>query len=143
VAWSDDIRADALHHVRTHAGDLPLVAAARVLRLWGMWAPGDALPREAEETRRLGWQQVAWAAEIPVLVLAGVGAWQLRSRRRHVAELFVPLVTVTLIGLATYGNARFRAPAEPVLAILAASAIVGYASRSVPRIETKETSSPG
>jgi 4-amino-4-deoxy-L-arabinose transferase-like glycosyltransferase len=148
VAWSDDIRDRAIDHARTHLGDLPVVAGARVLRLWGVWDPRDALPREAEESRRLGWQQLAWAAEIPVLILAGVGAWTLRRRRRELAELSVPLITVTLTGLATYGNARFRAPAEPVLAILAAAAVVrlatrSYAPSSVPRIETNETSSPG
>ena len=62
----------------------------------------------------------------PTLVAAIAGAVVLARRRvyRVLWVLLVPVVTVTIGAALTYGQTRFRAAAEPTLAVLAAVAIV-------------------
>jgi hypothetical protein len=57
----------------------------------------------------------------PTLILAIAGAiamWR-RHARRALWVLLVPAISVTIGVAATYGQTRFRAAAEPSLAILA------------------------
>ena len=59
----------------------------------------------------------------PTLILAVAGAiamWRRRARRA-LWVLLVPAIAVTIGVAATYGQTRFRAAAEPSLAILARS----------------------
>jgi hypothetical protein len=62
----------------------------------------------------------------PTLILAVGGAvalWR-RRRRRELWVLVVPPIVVTIGVALTYGQTRFRAAAEPSLALLAAFAAV-------------------
>jgi hypothetical protein len=61
----------------------------------------------------------------PTLLLAIVGGIELWRRRRRVWwVLVVPAIVVTIGAALTYGQTRFRAAAEPSLALLAAVGIV-------------------
>ncbi len=118
--WSSTILRRGVRYAAEHPGRVPVVAAARVLRVWGAWDPGDLARREAAEARVRGWQVVAWFVEVAVLTAAAAAVIALRARWRTIAVLLAPFAAVTVTALVTYGNQRFRAPAEPALAILAA-----------------------
>lgn len=116
-AWTDDIRADAMSYIGDNLNRLPLVLAARELRVWGLWQPGDLVRRDAEETRTAGFQ---WLVRVSALfTLAGgvAGIWLLRGRGRQVVVLLGPVAMVATTAILSHGNPRFRTVAEPVLLI--------------------------
>jgi uncharacterized membrane protein len=127
VEWSNRIARRGASYAVHHVPRWPGVVAARVLREWGVWGPAQQARTEAVETRRFGWQLAAWIVELPILVLAAIALVRLRKNWREIAVLVAALVAVTLTAVITYGNQRFRAPAEPALAILAAWALCSFA----------------
>jgi hypothetical protein len=62
----------------------------------------------------------------PTLLLAIIGSVALWRRRQRSTlwVLLVPAIVVTIGSALTYGQTRFRAAAEPSLAILAAVAVI-------------------
>jgi len=58
--------------------------------------------------------------------LAVAGALVLRRRRVAIWILIVPLVAVCVTALVTYGNQRFREPADLVLVVFAAVALDAF-----------------
>src|SRR2546430_16307961 len=56
----------------------------------------------------------------------------MRRRRRRSWPLLVPALVVTIASAATYGQTRFRVPAEPTLVVLAAVAIAAVVAREWP-----------
>jgi 4-amino-4-deoxy-L-arabinose transferase-like glycosyltransferase len=116
--WGRRLRAETREFIAEHPGRLPVVVAARELRVWGLWDPADQVPREVVETRSEWFQWVAWATGLVVLVggvagLAHLGA----AGRRDVAVLWAPIAMVALTSAFTHGNTRFAAVAQPVLAV--------------------------
>jgi 4-amino-4-deoxy-L-arabinose transferase-like glycosyltransferase len=107
-----------IRYARDHAGRVPLVAAARFARTWGLWQP-FAVP----EGRR-AWVQRIGAALYFVLIPLGIyGFVVLRRRRVPVWILMAPFITVTVTALLAYGQIRFRHSAELSLVVLAAVAL--------------------
>ena len=96
--------------------------------MWGLWDPRDLTRREAAETRQRHWQELAWIVSLGTLVLSLVGLRVLAKQKKPIAVLVGPLVMTTLVAVATYGNTRFRAATEPVLAIGAAAALIALGS---------------
>ena len=125
-AASADTRA-GLRYARHHLGSLPKVAAVRVLRTWGLYAPSQQVNFESLEGRPRSWQlrgtQMYWV----LLPLALVGAVLLRRRRRAIWPLAATAITVTIVAATTYGQQRFRIAAEPAILVLAAVTIVELA----------------
>lgn len=117
-------RDDGIRYARRHAGRLPAVAAVRVLRTWGLWNPAQQTRIATVEGRTLGWERAGTGLHYVLYVLAIAGGVVLTRRRRWVWPLAAALVAVTVTAALTYGNQRFRAGAEPALAVLAAAAIV-------------------
>lgn len=117
------IRADAVEYVRDNAGDLPRVVAARVGRVWEVFRPGDGVTLNELQNRP---RPVSWAALatfyalVPLSVLGAVG---LRRRGRPIVLLVAMPVMVTVVVAASYGNARFRVPADLAMVVLAAAAL--------------------
>lgn len=116
------LRDDGLDHLGTHLGQLPEVAAVRILRTFQLYEPEQQARLATYEGRRLlteritGW--LLWAT----LPLAVAGAVAL-ARQRRLADLWflaAPVVLVALVAAATYGNPRFRIAAEVPLLVLAA-----------------------
>jgi hypothetical protein len=117
-----ELRDDGLGHAEDHLGDLPRVAAVRVLRTFQLWEPEQQARLGTFEGRKLlteritGW--IAWGT----YVLAAIGAvacW----RRRDRSSLWLlgsPVAVVALVSAATYGNPRFRIGADVPLLLLAA-----------------------
>jgi 4-amino-4-deoxy-L-arabinose transferase-like glycosyltransferase len=116
----------AFDYIDAHRGRLPIVALARIGRTWGLFRPGDMVGYNTKEDREEWVSRLGFITYYPTLILAVVGAvFLFRSkRRRELWVLLVPVIVVTVFTAVTYGQTRFRAAAEPSLAILAAVAIV-------------------
>jgi hypothetical protein len=97
---------------------LPLVAAARLARTWGLWRP-FAVP----EGRRAWVQQIGAALYFVLVPLAVYGVVLLRRRGVPVLIAVAPFITVTVTALLAYGSIRFRHSAELSLVVLAAVAL--------------------
>ena len=123
-------RKRALHYMRTHLGRLPIVVAARIGRTWSVFRPLDMVSFNQGEGREAWVTRLGLVAYYPTLLLAIGGAVVMWRRRARAAlwVLLVPAIAVTVGVAATYGQTRFRAAAEPSLAILAAVAAVAGAA---------------
>jgi hypothetical protein len=105
-------------YARRHLGRVPLVVAARELRVWGFWDPRDQIDGEVAESRCRPWQRLAWPVRLATVVVGGAGlALLVRRQRRRAAVLLAPVVIATVSAALSYGNPRFAAIAQPVLAI--------------------------
>jgi hypothetical protein len=121
---SREWRRRAFEYIGDHAGRLPAVVAARVGRVWGVFRPYDMVSYNVGEGRPEGISRVAITVHFPMLLVAGFGAWWLRRRRVPIGPLVAPLIVVTVGAAITYGQARFRAAAEPALLVFAAAAVI-------------------
>jgi 4-amino-4-deoxy-L-arabinose transferase-like glycosyltransferase len=114
-------RKQAIEYTKDHITRLPLVVAARVGRLWGLFKPG--------QTTALDWwiegrgRAASWVglfmyyAQLP---FAAVGLVWMRRRRIPILPLLAVALTATLAAATTFGVTRYRAPAEVSLVVAAA-----------------------
>ncbi len=124
VQFSNRVRREGVSYAEHHVGRVPIVAAARFLRVWGLWNPANQALHERLESRNKTWQELMWPVSIAVLALGAVGLRVLAREKRPIAMLVAPIVMTSVTAVLTYGNTRFRAPAECALAIGAATALV-------------------
>jgi 4-amino-4-deoxy-L-arabinose transferase-like glycosyltransferase len=106
-----------------HRTQFAKVVLARIGRDWGLFRPAD-MPFINESEGRPRWLTTLgmwWY--YPLLALAIGGAVVLRRRKVRIWPLAVPPVIVTVGTVLSYGQTRFRVPAEPVIVVLAACAI--------------------
>ena len=106
---------DGVDYAQDHAGRVPLVLAARLGRVWSVFHPFQIPEGRSPRVQKLG--VIAFFLMLPLGVF---GALALRRRGVGVWILAAPFVVVTVTALLTYGNVRFRQPAEVSLAVLAA-----------------------
>lgn len=106
---------DGLSYARDHAGRLPVVLAARFGRVWSLYDPF-----QTPEGRSVRVQKLGVVAFFLMLPFAAWGIVALRRRGEGVWVLLAPALLVSLTALATYGNLRFREPADVALVVLAA-----------------------
>jgi 4-amino-4-deoxy-L-arabinose transferase-like glycosyltransferase len=109
-------------YARDHLGRVPAVAAARVGRLWGLFRPVQQVDLE---TTIVGGpeRRPTWAAFVMtwiLLALAPLGAWRLRQRGRPIFPLLAPIIAVSAGAALTFGQLRYRMPADPALVLLVA-----------------------
>jgi hypothetical protein len=118
-------RKRALDYMRAHKGRAVVVAFARVGRTWSVFRPGDMITFNRGEGREAWVTRLGLVAYYPTLVGAIAGAVLLfRQRERFTLwVLCAPAIAVTIGSALTYGQTRFRAAAEPSLAVLAAVAL--------------------
>lgn len=117
---------EGLDYASDHAGRLAtVVAPVRVGRTWGVYAPNEQVDFETLEGRDRQWHRFALRQHLGILILAGAGAIRVRRSGRPVLVLLSFAALVTIMSLVTYGNQRFRLPADPVLVAFASAAIVG------------------
>jgi len=115
-----------LDYIEHHEARLPVVILARVGRTWSLFRPLDMVAFNAGEDREPWVTRLGLIAYYPTLVFAIGGAvvlWRRRARA-HLWILTTPMIVVTVGAIVTYGQTRFRAAAEPSLALLAALGIV-------------------
>ena len=104
---------------------MPVVVLARVGRTWSLYRPLDMVTFNTGEGRE------QWVTRLGLVVVLPDADRRDRRRSGAVAPaparalwvLLVPAIVVTVGVAFTYGQTRFRAAAEPSLAVLAA--IVG------------------
>jgi 4-amino-4-deoxy-L-arabinose transferase-like glycosyltransferase len=119
--WNSANRSDALQYMADHLDRIPVVALARVGRVWNVFNLRQSAYLAAYEGHP------KWATYIGAVLtwitvpLAVFGGFVLRRRRVPIWPLVVPVVITTVaIGLWAGGLLRYRAPAEPSIVILAA-----------------------
>ncbi|HEY5076993.1 MAG TPA: glycosyl transferase, partial [Acidimicrobiia bacterium] len=125
------LRHRGLAYMKDHASRIPLVVLARVGRTWSLFRPVDMVKFNTGEDREEWVTRLGLIVYYPTLLLAIAGALALWRRRARglLWVLIVPAVIVTLNTVVTYGQTRFRAGAEPSLALLAAVGAVAIAGR--------------
>jgi 4-amino-4-deoxy-L-arabinose transferase-like glycosyltransferase len=121
--WRDK----GLDYAREHVEDLPLVAAVRLLRTFGLYDGLDAV--YDAESRNAHVQRVGIVAYYPLLLAALAGAVVLRRRRRPLALLLAPIAMAAITSVVAYGSLRFRTAAEIPLVLLAAVALAALWER--------------
>jgi 4-amino-4-deoxy-L-arabinose transferase-like glycosyltransferase len=127
----------ALRYVRHHTDRLPAVTWARLGRTFGFFRPGQQVLYDAQvETRNVGAGRVALGMYYAFVTLSIGGAFVLRRRRVPISPLVGLIVSAAASVVLTYGQTRFRAPAEPALVLLSAVALAALLSRRAPDDDT-------
>jgi 4-amino-4-deoxy-L-arabinose transferase-like glycosyltransferase len=128
---SSQYRHKAFDYISHHKTRVPIVVLARVARTWSLYRPLDMVTFNAGEDRERWVTRLGLVAYYPTLIAAIGGGLVLWRRRRRAAlwVLCTPIAVVTIGAVITYGQTRFRAPAEPSLAVLAAVGIVALIDR--------------
>lgn len=117
-------RERGLDYIGDHLGRAPLVAAARVARVWGLYRPAQQLDLDVFFERRGLWPSRVALAMYYVLALLSV--WQLaamRRRRQPIWPLVSILVMTTFTAAVSIGITRYRVGGDVVLAVLGGVAI--------------------
>jgi len=144
---SNALRTDGLRYIRDHLGRLPVVVAARIGRVWSIYAPGQMADYNQNEGRPVWASWVAFASFWVLVPFAVWGGVLLRRRKMPITPLVAQFVIVTLTAAAIYGLVRFRVPAEVSLVVLAAVAFDHVWTRrhgaAEPAIDANETVAAG
>ena len=123
-------RKQAVAYIKSHKRRLPLVVAARVGRLWGLFKPG--------QTTALDWwlegrgRAPSWIglfAYYALLPFAIGGLVVMRRRKVPILPLLAIAAIATFAAALTFGVTRYRAPAEVALVLAAAMGIVAASRR--------------
>jgi 4-amino-4-deoxy-L-arabinose transferase-like glycosyltransferase len=128
---SSAYRRKAFDYIGRHKSRVPVVVVARVARTWSLYRPLDMVTFNSGEDREPWVTRLGLIAYYPTL-LAALGGVVVLRRRRLRGTLWIlcaPIVVVTFGAVITYGQTRFRAPAEPSLALLAALGLVALRDR--------------
>lgn len=117
-------RKDALDYIRANLSRVPVVVAARLGRITGLWNVGQQIQLDQFPEGRERWvARWAWYWYYALAILALIGALVLRRRRVRVFPLAVfPLIVLISVTI-TFATTRYRAIAEGVLVLLAAVAL--------------------
>jgi 4-amino-4-deoxy-L-arabinose transferase-like glycosyltransferase len=130
-------RKAAFHYIRTHMSRLPTVERIRLQRLVGLYHTSLYVHMDNLIEGRPLW--ISWAGlwsffALALLAIAGIVLYKRRSERGPpLYPVLAPIYAVVITVLATYASTRFRAVAEPSIALLAALAIDGLWSRVAKR----------
>jgi hypothetical protein len=115
-------RERAREYVFDHLDRLPVVVAARVGRMWGVFKPFQMADFAVGENTPRWVSHAGFAVSVMLIPAAVVGAIALRRRRVRVLPLLAPAIVVTVAAAAFYPRIRYRAPAEVGIVVLAAVA---------------------
>lgn len=115
----------ALDYIRDNPSSVPKAMLWNgVLRFWDVRSPSEALDEVPFQGDSRTVRATGLAIYYVLLPLALVGLW--RARRR--GEIVIPvlaMVAATAIAFTVIGGTRYRAPVEPLVATLAAAAVLG------------------
>jgi 4-amino-4-deoxy-L-arabinose transferase-like glycosyltransferase len=109
---------EGVRYAGDHLGRVPVVMAARLGRVWSVYKP-FAIP----EGRSVRVQKLGVLMFFVLVPLAVAGFLFLRRRGEVTWILVAPFIIVAVTALTTYGNLRFREPAEICVVALAAVAL--------------------
>jgi 4-amino-4-deoxy-L-arabinose transferase-like glycosyltransferase len=111
-----------LEYARSHLSRLPLVVLAREGRTWNVFRPFQQMQLDLI-AGNIWIIRVGFFAYWSLAILAIVGALVLRAQRRKIWTLAAFVVTVAIATAITFGQTRYRAPADVSIVLLAAVAI--------------------
>jgi len=118
------LRQDAIAYIRSHASRVPVVIAARVGRITGVFRPRQQASFDIYLENFPKWvSDLGLWTYYPMVVGAVIGGVILRRRREAVFPLLAAIFTVLATCALFYAATRFRATAEPALCLLAAVAL--------------------
>jgi 4-amino-4-deoxy-L-arabinose transferase-like glycosyltransferase len=120
---SNDLRSKGLDYMADHVGRLPVVVAARLARVWSVYAPGYMADYNRGEGREVWASWLGFAAFWLLVPFTVAGAVVLRHRRVPITPLVAQFVLVSITAAAIYGLVRFRIPAEVSIVVLSAVAV--------------------
>ncbi len=137
----------ATKYIKNNLDRLPVVALARIGRMWAVFRPGtpwgemkpyDTLPLAViegltEKSARLALAQI-WIL-MPLSIAGFVLLWR---RKRAITPLLALPVLVTFVAVFSFGNMRYRSVAEVALAATAAvtvDALLSYLGRKRSSVE--------
>ena len=122
----------AVDYVTDHLERVPVVVMARVGRLLDVYGLTSLVALDVGEEKA---EWVVWAGIVCwwLLAIAAIVGWRRLGTTDASARarwwLFVPLGAALLTTVLFYGAHRFRAPAEPVIVVLAAVGIIALLDR--------------
>ncbi len=109
-----------VEYISEHRGRLPVVMAARVGRMWGLFRPGQQVRIDAVgEGRPLWVSRTALITFYELVAVSAVGLWLLRKRKVPILPLVSMAVLVTTVAAVAIPVTRYRVPLEVALAVLA------------------------
>jgi len=108
-----------LNYLEGHLSRLPVVFAARVGRMWGLYAPIQQLPKEDFEQGRgpRTITKLALAQYYALAILAIAGLVMLRRRKVIIYPLVSLAVIATVAAMLAFGATRYRVPAEIAIVV--------------------------
>lgn len=134
----EHLRPEATRYIRNHEKRVPLVVAARMARILKLYGVGQELDLDHRVHRHEQW--VVYAGLVSWYLLAGTavaGGVVLRRRRDVPIYPLIAVASIVLIAAAfTFAQTRYRAPAEPVVVLLAAVAGDAWLRRRAARRPT-------
>jgi 4-amino-4-deoxy-L-arabinose transferase-like glycosyltransferase len=134
-------RDQGLEYMRHHFDRVPVVIAARVGRMWGVFRPMQMAELSEIEGRPMWVSLSGWMMFWPLAALGVWGGVLLRRRGIRLLPLVAPLVVATIIAAVFYGLLRFRAPAEVSLVLLGGVGADAVLAR-VPRFRRADAVDP-
>jgi hypothetical protein len=132
---AEEARAVGVDYIRAHLDQAPLVAVARVGRMFGVYRPlQTAELDETLESRGHLPVQAAMVMYYELIPLSVLGAMVLRRRGVTLVPFLGLLAMVTITALAAIGLTRYRVPIDLVLCLLGAVGIDALLRRRSARL---------
>lgn len=114
------LRDDALDFAGDRMSRLPVVAAARLGRVTGLYRPFQQTQlADLREGQPFGFTIAGVGMWYLLVALSVVGGRELHRRRVPVSPLLAPLVVALVVAVAVYGIWRFRVPGDVAVCLLA------------------------
>ncbi len=111
----------ALEYISANAGRIPIVVAARVGRIWEVYAPFDNVKlNDYVEGRGYVDSLLGLLAYWALLPFGLLGVYTMYKRRIPISPLVAPVIGVTLTAAISFALTRFRLPADVALVVAAA-----------------------
>lgn len=120
-------REKAFHYIKDHLSRVPVVVAARVGRIWGIFRPEQDVNFDIFFERR-GYYP-SWAGAYSYYLLALLSIYALvvmRKRRVPISPMIAIFLMVTITVAAAMGITRYRVGADVALAILGGVALDAF-----------------
>jgi 4-amino-4-deoxy-L-arabinose transferase-like glycosyltransferase len=123
-------RDEALDYMADHASRVPLVALARVGRMWNVFKPGQTTFFDwSIESRGRAPSWIGLFAFYALIPFSVYGFVRLFRRRVTILPLLASPLILTIATAMTFGVTRYRAPAEVSIVLTAAIGIVALFRR--------------
>ena len=133
------LRQDTIKWIKQHPRYFIKSVAIRVGRVTGLYKPTNQMRSDViPEGRRKPVAFAAWYLYFALLPFVVFGFFKIfRESKQNFLTLIAPLATSLFVVATTFGNTRYRAIAEPTLAITAAVGLLCFSQALMQRWKTK------